>query len=513
MATFQVQNFSQGNAGNSTISGIANQFGVSQEALASANQGAFSNPGDLSSLQAGATLNIPGQETVITPESMQATDPLITEESSSVNNATADFNLNSLTRDQAETQRQEESQANQIANFTQMQELVGDPRSEEELRQEALTQTGVQERRQQEADLSSQLNSIVTSAQESKLSIGGADRGISAGVAATQSSEIDRQAAIKALPISAQLAAAQGNLALAEQEYNTLFQIKSVDAENKYNRNKESLQQFIELASSQDKARLELIDKQEDRKFEKAQASIKSQNALASTLLKNQAPSSIRSLVIEADSYEDALLIEGIEKYMESPLEKIQKRKYQADLDEVLNETATPGMDKKTRESFLKLDRTKTAASRIAIISALEEYQTRVSEVYANSTNEDGSRSRFLKKSEVIGLQTALNQTIGSAINVAQGQGAMGIDEADRILKNIGITRTKRPGIISQAITGSIQAQGDLLDSEFGFIESSYPGATSEFPLFADYKIGKMTDEELLRLSIEGVDNPSYFGN
>lgn len=60
--TFQIQDFSQENIGNSTLSGIANQFGVSVDDLVQANlnnPGALPDPNNPDMILAGGTLNIP----------------------------------------------------------------------------------------------------------------------------------------------------------------------------------------------------------------------------------------------------------------------------------------------------------------------------------------------------------------------------------------------------------------------------------------------------------------------
>ena len=76
--TFTVQPWSQPNAINSTVSGIAGQFGVSEQELTQANLNAFSDPSDPRTLQAGAILNIPNTSPNVPNGGSSITPPVVT---------------------------------------------------------------------------------------------------------------------------------------------------------------------------------------------------------------------------------------------------------------------------------------------------------------------------------------------------------------------------------------------------------------------------------------------------
>ena len=78
----------------------------------------------------------------------------------------------------------------------------------------------------------SQLNGIVAQrdAQVLQLREVGSQNGVTEAVYGGQKATIEREAAIRALPVSAQLAAAQGNLELAQDNLNTLFKLRVNDA-------------------------------------------------------------------------------------------------------------------------------------------------------------------------------------------------------------------------------------------------------------------------------------------
>jgi len=116
---------------------------------------------------------------------------------------------------------------------------------------------------------SSQLNNITSSRDAEMLKLEGQGRGQTQGFIGGEQARINREAAIQALPVQAQLAAAQGNLEMAQQRVNTLFQIKSQDisAQNTYKTNlANSVMQYANAAQQNIlNAKLGDIQKQEQR--------------------------------------------------------------------------------------------------------------------------------------------------------------------------------------------------------------------------------------------------------
>lgn len=103
-----------------------------------------------------------------------------------------------------------------------------------EIYNDALKQSGKEEAQKLVAEKTAQLGAITSKAQADQLSLVGQGRGIPEAIIGGQQAQIAREAAIRALPISAELAAAQGNLEMATENLNTLYKIKSDDAANKY---------------------------------------------------------------------------------------------------------------------------------------------------------------------------------------------------------------------------------------------------------------------------------------
>lgn len=100
-------------------------------------------------------------------------------------------------------------------------------------------ESGINNYRKDVNNYSNQLNAITSSRDAEILKLEGQGRGQTQGFIGGEQARINREAAIVALPVQAQLAAAQGNLELAQSRVNTLFQIKSQDisAQNSYKTN------------------------------------------------------------------------------------------------------------------------------------------------------------------------------------------------------------------------------------------------------------------------------------
>ena len=134
----------------------------------------------------------------------------------------------------------------------------------------SLNDSGLTSARQQVSDLTSQLNAITSRAQAQQIALTGQGRGIPEAIIGGQQAEIAREAAIEALPVSAQLQAAQGNLQMAQENMNTLFKIRSDQAERAYNNRISVLKVAYEYATEQEKRKLDAAAKKEEREYQKS---------------------------------------------------------------------------------------------------------------------------------------------------------------------------------------------------------------------------------------------------
>jgi hypothetical protein len=129
-------------------------------------------------------------------------------------------------------------------------------------------EAGIKQKQQQVNDLNAQLGEITARAQADQLRVTGQGRGIPEVIIGGQQSQIAKEAAIQALPIQAQLAAAQGNLEYAQNRLETLFKLKTADADRQYNYNKDLREKAWNLALYEDKKNIEESQRTDDRKYD-----------------------------------------------------------------------------------------------------------------------------------------------------------------------------------------------------------------------------------------------------
>lgn len=115
--------------------------------------------------------------------------------------------------------------------------------------------------------LQSQINTIVANRDAEMLSLEGQGRGISESIIGGQQAQISREAAIRSLPIQAQLAAAQDDLESARSYASQLFQAQSQDALAKYNYQKELNSSIFNFLNEKEKRVVAANEKANDRAF------------------------------------------------------------------------------------------------------------------------------------------------------------------------------------------------------------------------------------------------------
>lgn len=116
---------------------------------------------------------------------------------------------------------------------SQLGDYLGIARPEEGANENAIEdarrQAGVEAAQQEYNKYQNQINTITTKRDADQLGLEGQGRGITDTIIGGQQARIGREAAIQALPIQAQLAAAQGNLEQAKELMGQLYQAKSAD--------------------------------------------------------------------------------------------------------------------------------------------------------------------------------------------------------------------------------------------------------------------------------------------
>ncbi len=130
-------------------------------------------------------------------------------------------------------------------------------------------QAEVDQRKQEVAGYTASLNAIVAKQNADLLHLQdvGSKEGVTEAVYGGQQAEINREAAIKALPIQAQIAAAQGNLQLAQEHLTDLVKIKTEAVDNAYTYKKAQFDWATQYATGEDKLKLERLNKANDRAY------------------------------------------------------------------------------------------------------------------------------------------------------------------------------------------------------------------------------------------------------
>lgn len=173
-------------------------------------------------------------------------------------------------------------------------------------------ETGLRAKQQAVNDFTAQLNTIIANRDANKLRIEGQGRGIPEVIIGGQQAQIDKEAAIQALPVQAQLAAAQGNLQLAQDHVNTWGRILMEDATNQYNRKKEVLTSVRDFAVGIEFKRIEDLEAANERKYQEEQSLIKAKTAALAQALGQGAPASIVSAIRAATTLDGVVAATGI---------------------------------------------------------------------------------------------------------------------------------------------------------------------------------------------------------
>lgn len=182
-----------------------------------------------------------------------------------------------------------------------------------EIQRQLEKDTKIKKLRQTENDLSAQINTIIANRDANVLRVEGQGRGIPEAIIGGQQAQINKEAAIQALPIQALLAQAQGNVALAEAHINTWGSILMNDANNEYNQRKELLTSAKDFAIGIESKRIDDLDKANERKYQETQALITAKTQAMSQALGQGAPSSVSTAIQAATTPEQ--VVQALGKY------------------------------------------------------------------------------------------------------------------------------------------------------------------------------------------------------
>ena len=271
-----------------TLSQIAKNYGVSINDITGYRSGNpnLIYPGEVLTIKPSSTIptgSITGGQTPITlPEGTTQLNDIINQAKSILASSSA---LTGTTGTTAGTSEMPKWLKDYLDTIEKPTDLTGEYKR-------IAGEEGIEAKQTLVNNLTQQLNTITAEAQQAQLILeqqaGGRD--ITSTFLGRQAQEITRQAAIKVLPVQAQLAAAQGNLALAQERVNTLFKFQTDYEDRLYDYNKELRTTAFQWATNEQKNILDAQQRAEDKAFTLLRDNLNAGQNLASTALSNGYP-------------------------------------------------------------------------------------------------------------------------------------------------------------------------------------------------------------------------------
>jgi hypothetical protein len=154
------------------------------------------------------------------------------------------------------------AQAELASNAERMKQKVADMAalklpSAVETRQQLEKTADLNNLKKQEAEYAGQIDSIQKNSQAQSLALEGQGRGQTSQFLGGEQARIQREAAIRALPVQAQLAGVQGKLQVANDYINTWGTLMMQDANNKYTQKLNTINAVYDFGTSQDKIKFD----------------------------------------------------------------------------------------------------------------------------------------------------------------------------------------------------------------------------------------------------------------
>lgn len=252
----------------------------------------------------------------------------------------------------------------------------------------------------------------------------------------------------------------------------------------------------------------DLFNKEEQRAFESAQSdrerlirreedNLKEISDLSITALKNGAPSSLVVEMRRAKTPEDAIKIGG--NYIMSIDDRIKNLEYK----DLINTSNVDGrvLTDKEKKSLLTDPTAKATTSMISVNNLLQDYKNLVSGFGDTPTPSQRKKANSF-----------LTNVLGPSLAVAQGQGALQKDEADRLIDSLGVKGLwKREKITLGNIDSAINGFNTKINTNFDYIESVIPGASDNFDVFKNYKTNSLPPEQ--KAKVQKIDTYKSFKN
>ena len=251
-------------------------------------------------------------------------------------------------------------------------------------------------------------------------------------------------------------------------------------------------QENKELFNKEDERLYNEKIKSEERAYQKEENLQNQIMAIKLEAAKNGAPTSVLNKLSSAKTFDEAL------KYAGSYNMSIADRAKRYDLNQLINSSGTGKLTQKQTDKLLTDPTSKATAAMISVDALLNDYKKLVSSYGGTPT-----------RTQMKEANSYLTNVLGPSLAVAQGQGALQKDEADRLIDSLGVKQLgKREKVTINNIDSAIRGFQTKIGTNFDLIDSSIPGATDNFEIFKKYKLSSMPPvEQAKAVKIETVNS------
>lgn len=220
------------------------------------NKTLTASPMSLNGLLPQQSMNLPSAMTVTDPGAPTlAMSPQLQSLGFSMNNGQYAYDPKKSEAQNAFDESAQKQQQNMLWSVQQMLGLQPQSAEKDYLKMEK--EAGIKKLESQVSGYTSELNNIVAERDANLLRLEGQGRGIPEVIIGGQQAQVNKEAAIRALPVQAQLDAAQGNLQMAQSRLDKLFTIRQQDIQTQYNFKKSVIDAVSSFVTKQEEGRLQ----------------------------------------------------------------------------------------------------------------------------------------------------------------------------------------------------------------------------------------------------------------
>lgn len=373
--------------------------------------------------------------------------------------------------------------------------ILNEAPNSEDAYQKAQRETQILQKQQLVNDLSGQLNGIVNKGQANQLSLVGQGRGIPEAIIGGQQAQIGRETAIAALPVQAQLSAAQGNLEMANDNLDTLFKIYSDDAKNEYEYKKEVKKAVYDVATAKEKRELEKLDKMEERNYQETK-DLNDERLAYSKMAFANGQSSLGAKMAKLDYKSPTFRqdLAQLQSQLKDPKIELDRQLQQAQINNINSQISERNKTIETtiNPKILSTTQFKNAQAAQNLKITLQEAKTAV-EKYGNYENLDATGK---------GILDTLKIRLASQISTALEQGVVMPGEMENFQKVAGQLNSSNwlgiPNVRNKKTLGSLDSLLTAMDSRVALQKAAITNTYQVTPEQVDtlLNITDLSDQE-----------------